>query len=198
MWRKWLYNLSSCLILIRKNNLPCKIYVKIELASSMTSLKDPWDTQTFWWKEYATHILCHILKKLTHKLDNQLINCGGDSEIHHKDTWTGMLPSNFIIPYYIWTESQISQQEYMPCSVAQSCLTLSNPMDCSLPDSSVHGTFQARILEWVAFPMIGIFLTQDWTHIFCIGRHILYHCATWEKRRQRFKLQGDLVWWSSG
>ena len=34
--------------------------------------------------------------------------------------------------------------------VAQSCLTLCDPIDCSPPGSSVHGTFQARILEWVA------------------------------------------------
>ena len=34
--------------------------------------------------------------------------------------------------------------------VAQSCLTLCNPMDCSLPGSSVHGISQARILQWVA------------------------------------------------
>ena len=34
--------------------------------------------------------------------------------------------------------------------VAHSCLTLSDPMDCSLPGSSVHGIFQARVLEWVA------------------------------------------------
>ena len=34
--------------------------------------------------------------------------------------------------------------------VAQSCLTLSNPMDCSLPGSSVPGIFQARVLEWGA------------------------------------------------
>ena len=34
--------------------------------------------------------------------------------------------------------------------VAQSCLTLRDPMDCSLPGSSVHGIFQARVLEWVA------------------------------------------------
>ena len=33
---------------------------------------------------------------------------------------------------------------------AQSCPTLSNPMDCSPPGSSVHGIFQARVLEWVA------------------------------------------------
>ena len=34
--------------------------------------------------------------------------------------------------------------------VTQSCPTLSNPMDCSLPGSSVHGIFQARVLEWGA------------------------------------------------
>ena len=34
--------------------------------------------------------------------------------------------------------------------VAQSCLTLSDPMDCSLPGSSVHGIFQPRVLEWGA------------------------------------------------
>ena len=34
--------------------------------------------------------------------------------------------------------------------VAQSCPTLSDPVDCSLPGSSVHGIFQARVLEWVA------------------------------------------------
>ena len=32
------------------------------------------------------------------------------------------------------------------------CPTLSDPMDCSLPGSSIHGIFQARILEWIAVP----------------------------------------------
>ena len=38
--------------------------------------------------------------------------------------------------------------------VTQSCPTLRDPMDCSLPGSSVHGIFQARVLEWgaIAFP----------------------------------------------
>ena len=39
--------------------------------------------------------------------------------------------------------------------VAQSCLTLSDPMDCSLPGSSIHGIFQARVLEWVAIAFSG-------------------------------------------
>ena len=41
------------------------------------------------------------------------------------------------------------------CSVAQSCLTLFDPMDCSLPGFSVHGIFQARIVEWLPFPSPG-------------------------------------------
>ena len=34
----------------------------------------------------------------------------------------------------------------------QACLTLCNPMNCSLPSSSVYGILQARILEWIALP----------------------------------------------
>ena len=46
--------------------------------------------------------------------------------------------------------------------VAQSCLTLSDPMDCSLPGSSVHGIFQARVLEWgaIAFSMLTLHLAN--------------------------------------
>ena len=40
--------------------------------------------------------------------------------------------------------------------VAQSCPTLHDPMDCSLPGSSVHGMFQARVLEWVAIAFLDI------------------------------------------
>ena len=42
--------------------------------------------------------------------------------------------------------------------VAQSCLTLSNPMDCSLPDSSIRGIFQARVLEWGAIAFSSVIL----------------------------------------
>ena len=37
--------------------------------------------------------------------------------------------------------------------VAQSCLTLQDPMDCSPPGSSIHGIFQARVLEWGAIAL---------------------------------------------
>ena len=45
--------------------------------------------------------------------------------------------------------------------VAQSCPTLSGPMDCSLPGSSVHRIFQARVLEWgaIASALVGAFVS---------------------------------------
>ena len=43
--------------------------------------------------------------------------------------------------------------------VAQSCPTLCDPMDCSLPGSSIHGIFQARVLEWDAVAFSGV---QSW------------------------------------
>ena len=56
--------------------------------------------------------------------------------------------------------------------VAQSCPTLSDPMDCSLPGSSVHGIFQARVLEWgaIAFsPEGGSFIIIALNCIFASG-----------------------------
>ena len=44
----------------------------------------------------------------------------------------------------------------MKVKVAQSCLTLSDPMDCGPPGSSVHGIFQARVLEWGAIAFSGL------------------------------------------
>ena len=66
----------------------------------------------------------------------------------------------------------------------QSCLTLSDPRDCSLLGSSVHGLLQARILGWVAISSSrGSSQTRDRTHVSCIfytGRWILYCWATRE------------------
>ena len=58
-----------------------------------------------------------------------------------------------------------------------SCVQLFfEPMDYSLPGSSVHGTSQARILEWLA---ISFSRDSSQTHVTHIGRQLLYHCATW-------------------
>ena len=61
-----------------------------------------------------------------------------------------------------------------------SCVWLfCNPLDYSLPGSSVHGISHSRILEWVAISSSGgSSRPRDQIHISCIGRWILYHWAT--------------------
>ena len=65
------------------------------------------------------------------------------------------------------------------CMCAQLYPTLCSLMDCSLPDSSVRGIFQARILEWVAISFSrGSLQPKDWTQVSCVGRQMLYHYDT--------------------
>ena len=77
--------------------------------------------------------------------------------------------------------SHLCTSHYLVCSATQSCLTLCDPMNCNLPGSSVHGTFQARILEWVAISFSrGSSWPRDQTHIFrasCTGRWVPHHCS---------------------
>ena len=70
-----------------------------------------------------------------------------------------------------------------PClegEVTQSCPTLCNPMDCSLPGSSTHGIFQARILEWVAISFSRrSSQPRDLTQVSCI---VSRHFTVWATR----------------
>ena len=64
--------------------------------------------------------------------------------------------------------------------VTQLFLTLCDPMDCSLPGSSIHGMLQVRTLEWVA--MLSSRRSsqpRDQTWVSCIGRRILYPLSQW-------------------
>ena len=69
-------------------------------------------------------------------------------------------------------------------SVVKSCLTLCDPMDCSLSGSSVHGISQVRILEWVT---ISFSRETSWPRVrtctSCIGRWILYRLSHQEAPR---------------
>ena len=87
--------------------------------------------------------------------------------------------------------AQSSTGQNIACSVAKSCPTLCNAMDCSLPGSSVHGIFQVRILEWVAISFSRVsFKPKNETLNSCvywIGRWIICHWTTWEARGQNIK-----------
>ena len=82
-----------------------------------------------------------------------------------------------------WSLYYCSQRNSAICMCAQlfSCIWPCDPMDCSQSGSSVHGIFQARILEWVAIPSSwGSFWHRYLIYICCvscIGRQILYHWA---------------------
>ena len=81
------------------------------------------------------------------------------------------------IPWFLLVRRCFSLSEKWVL-VTQSCPTLYDPMDCSPPGSSVHGTLQARILEWVSMLFSRASSpSRDITHvscIFCIGRQIFY------------------------
>ena len=68
--------------------------------------------------------------------------------------------------------------------MAQSCLTLCDPMDCSPPGSPVHGIFQARILERVAIPFSrGSSQPRDQTQVSCIAGSL---CIMWATGKAQF------------
>ena len=112
---------------------------------------------------------------------------------------------------YLWlSHIAVQQKQTQHCKTTivvgyvrtQSCLNICNPMDCSLPGASVHGIFQARILEWVAisYPR-GSSWSRDWTqvsYISCIARQILYHCTTWKilKKKKKKKSPSSSAWTS--
>ena len=63
--------------------------------------------------------------------------------------------------------------------VAQSCPTLCDPVDYSLPGSSIYGILQARILEWIAVPLSrASSWPRDWTQVSCIAGRFFTIWAT--------------------
>ena len=93
--------------------------------------------------------------------------------LHIKLIWVFLLKQ---LTWRIWVLQSltINQSSHMVsqngccCLVAKSCLTLCNPMDCSLPGSYVHGILQARVLEWVSISSSwGSSQLKDQIHVSC-------------------------------
>ena len=79
----------------------------------------------------------------------------------------------------MWNKTKIA------CLHIQSCPALCNPMDCSPPGSTVHGIFQAIILEWIVISSSRASSgPRDWICISCFGWQILYHWDTWEAKQK--------------
>ena len=107
--------------------------------------------------------------------------------------------SQSLFPYYICHSFFI--EKVKESEVAQSCLTLCNPLDCSLPGSSIHGIFQARLLEWIAISFSRrSSQPRDWTQVSCIEgrrftfwatREVIFHWKTNDKKIYKITQQ---VW----
>ena len=83
----------------------------------------------------------------------------------------------------------------MLCMHAQLCLTLGDPMDCSPPGSSAHGTFQARILEWVAISFfMGSSQSRDRTYISCLAGSLSHVGSPREDRGSLKFLIISFIW----
>ena len=86
---------------------------------------------------------------------------------------------SIIIPSVLYSFITESESE-----VAQSCPTLCDPMDYSLPGSSLHGIFQARVLEWVAISFSrGSSQSKDRTRVSCIPGRCFNLWATRSNRQ---------------
>ena len=97
------------------------------------------------------------------------------SQVQHFSNCGSWGPS--AIPRNVRNTHFLGSSDLHVCSVV--CLTLGDPMDCSLPDPSVHGISQARLLEWVAISSSGRSSQPRYrtciSYISCIGRWILFH-----------------------
>ena len=91
----------------------------------------------------------------------------------------GIFPTQGLKLYVLHGWANALPLTHLKSVVAQSCPTLCDPTDCSLPGSSVHGMLQAGILEWAAMPSSGGSSPPgDRTrvsHVSCIGGRVPYH-----------------------
>ena len=107
-------------------------------------------------------------------------NCVSWDSFHYfkLPLWEKNRPRNYQIYFFLLL---LFSRKKVKVLVAQSCPTVCDPMDCSLPGSSVHGILQARILEWAAIPFSrGSSQPQGWNLGLLHCRQILY-CLSHQK-----------------
>ena len=125
------------------------------------------------WRNHTSTVLMHH-----HKRTQTYINHREQGIQYHQHPRSSTLPS---FPFFL-PKSHQSLACVHACSVAQSCPTLCDSIDCSPPGSSVHGIFQASILEWVAISSSrGSSWPRNWicfSCVPCIGRQIFYHLGS--------------------
>ena len=91
---------------------------------------------------------------------------------------------------------QVFSHSFLFMGFSQSCPTLCDPMDCSLPGSSIHGIFQARILEWVAISFSRrSSRPRDWTQVSCNAGRCFTIWATREVQGSKGRAWTNCTCW---
>ena len=99
----------------------------------------------------------------------------------------------YISEYWLGIQALSLKTHEVQVKIAQSCPTLCDPMDYSLPGSSVHGILQARILEWVAVPFSrGSSQPKNRTQVSRIGNRFITLWAT----KKLMSLSKSSWWWT--
>ena len=96
-----------------------------------------------------------------------------------------MCGGHFLSVIYSFTNKCASLITSLHAQSLESCLSICNPVDCSLPDSSVHGIFQAKTLEWVAISFSrGSSQARVRTFVSYFGKRTFNHWVTQEVQLQ--------------
>ena len=96
-----------------------------------------------------------------------------------------MCGGHFLSVIYSFTNKCASLITSLHAQSLESCLSICNPVDCSLPDSSVHGIFQAKTLEWVAISFSrGSSQARVRTFVSYFGKWTFNHWVTQEVQLQ--------------
>ena len=110
----------------------------LQMITTATKLKDVWSLEEILWQTCCWWVTLVLSDSVTPQTAaHQALPSLGFSRQEH---WSWLPFPSLMHESGKWKQSEITQ----------SFLILSNPMDCSLPGSSIHGIYQARVLEWVA------------------------------------------------
>ena len=96
-----------------------------------------------------------------------------EEQAHPLNLWGGHVPRKRLVYCTRWHPSPVTERRCKPArtqSLTMESVRFCEPVDCSLPGSSVHGILQARTLEWIAMPSSrGSSLLRHETQVFCVS-----------------------------
>ena len=188
-WKVKVKLLSCVRLLVTQWTAAYQAPRSMDFTGKATGVGCHWLVFTNWWV-----MTCHV------QIAELIDGCISSVKTTKEERGKGMETDKNIILWSVWPRDTFGDMYAYVCVhvCTQSCPTLSDPMDCSLPDSCVHGIFQARIWGYVAMSSSsGTFWPKSQTQVSCVSctdRWMLYHCATWGVEVNIFPLFSRFFW----